>query len=207
MEAGYPPGRKRAGAGGRGEGASQGLGAADQSDTKSVRSEVSHAGRTRDTTEWATSRRSGGHAGHAPRAHTCSEGARARAGVFPRVGTPGLRRAPCLVGGGDAFISQMKQPSIGESNVLAGLAGTRGGGGGGVEETEEQTQAGPCRGEAGAQGPPGPEEEHRSVLPAPQRPGRPSAMAREPVQKDGKEFILKTTEGRLGPSKEGPAGQ
>lgn len=49
----------------------------------------------------------------------------------------------------------------------------------------------------GAQGPPAPEEEPPSVLPVPQGPGRPSAMAREPVQKDGKEFILKTTEGRL----------
>lgn len=49
----------------------------------------------------------------------------------------------------------------------------------------------------GAQGPPAPEEEPPSVLPAPQGPGRPSAMAREPVQKDGKELILKTREGRL----------
>ena len=44
MEAGDRPGRKKAGAGERGDGGSQGFGAAVQSDTKSVRHEVTQSG-------------------------------------------------------------------------------------------------------------------------------------------------------------------
>ena len=97
MEVWDPPGRTEEGwgRGARRWGARKDSGRQfSQTRSLSDMKSLSQARGNRDTTEWATSCLPGGHAGHAPRAHTCSEGARARAGALPRVGTPGFRRAP-----------------------------------------------------------------------------------------------------------------
>ena len=92
---GTRPDRRRLGSGGEEMGAREDSGRQfSQTQSLSDMKSLSQGRGNRDTSEWATSGPSGGHVGHAPRAYTCSEGARARAGALPRVGTPGLFRAP-----------------------------------------------------------------------------------------------------------------